>query len=104
MMTIWNVENAYQTTLKAEEKLARKQGQRGRSRSQSIGKEISQDRTQKPKEEENKPHTHPDRGGSSQGRQYADRNTFPRARGRGKGRGGIELLKCSKGDKGQGHS
>jgi hypothetical protein len=44
------------------------------------------------KEEEKKPHTHLERGGSSQGRQYVDRNTFPRARGRRRGRGGE--VKC----------
>jgi hypothetical protein len=38
MMTIINVEDAYQVALKAEEKLARKQGQRGRGRSLSRGK------------------------------------------------------------------
>jgi hypothetical protein len=32
--------------------LARKQGQRGRGRSQSRGKEVAQDRVQKPKDEE----------------------------------------------------
>ena len=77
IITIRNVEDAYQIALKAEEKLARKKIQRGRGRSQSRGKEITQDRVQNPKEEENKPHTHPEIGGSSQGRQSADRNTFP---------------------------
>ena len=33
MVTIINVEDAYQISLKEEEKLARKQGQRGRGRS-----------------------------------------------------------------------
>jgi peptidyl-tRNA hydrolase len=33
MVTIRNVEDAYQVSLKAEKKLARKQGQRGRGRS-----------------------------------------------------------------------
>jgi hypothetical protein len=66
MMTIRNVEDAYQIALKAEEKLSRKQGQRGRGGSQARGKTISQDRTQKPKEEGKKPQ--PERGGSSQGR------------------------------------
>jgi hypothetical protein len=41
MMTIRTVEDAYQMALKAEEKLSRKQGQRGRGRSQSRGKTIS---------------------------------------------------------------
>jgi hypothetical protein len=41
MVTIRNVEDAYQVALKAEEKLARKQGQRGRGRSQSRGKAVS---------------------------------------------------------------
>jgi hypothetical protein len=51
MMTLRNVEDAYQMALKAEEKLSRKQGQRGRGRSQARGKTIAQDRTQKSKEE-----------------------------------------------------
>jgi hypothetical protein len=88
MPTIQNVEYAYQIALKAEEKLGRRQGQRSQGRSQARGKTISQDRIQRPKEEGKKPQTQPERGGSSQGRQYADRNTFPRARGRGRGRGG----------------
>jgi hypothetical protein len=91
LMTIRTVEDAYQMALKDEEKLSQKQGQRGRGRSQSRGKTIAQDKTQKPKEEGKKPQTQPKRGGSSQG-QYADRNTFPRARGRGRGRGGE--VKC----------
>jgi hypothetical protein len=97
MMTIQTIEDAYQMALKDEEKLSRKQGQRGRGRSQSRGKTIAQDRTQRPKEEEKKPQTQPERGGSSQGRQYADRNTFPRVRGRGRGRGGeVKCFVCGK--------
>jgi hypothetical protein len=97
MMTIRNVEDAYQIALKDEEKLSRKQGQRGRGRSQARGKTIAQDRTQKPKEERKKPQTQPERGGSSQGRQYADRNIFPRARGRGRGKGGeVKCFVCGK--------
>jgi hypothetical protein len=80
MMTIRNVEDVYHMALKAEEKLSQKQGQRGRGRSQARGKKISQDRTQKDKEEGKKPQTQPEMGGSSQGRQYDDRNTFPRAK------------------------
>jgi hypothetical protein len=59
MVTIRNVVDAYQVALKAEEKLARKQGQRGRCRSQRRGKAIAQDKVQNPKDEENKPHNHP---------------------------------------------
>jgi hypothetical protein len=77
MVTIRNVEDSYQIASKAEEKLARKQGQKGRGRSQSRGKAISQDRVQKPKDEENKSHNHLERGGSSQGGQSDDMNTFP---------------------------
>jgi hypothetical protein len=51
MITLQNVEDAYQMALKAEEKLSQKKGQRGRGRSQARGKTISQDRTQKSKEE-----------------------------------------------------
>jgi hypothetical protein len=47
MMTIRTVEDAYQMALKAEEKLSRKQGQRGRGRSQARGKLVAQDRNQK---------------------------------------------------------
>jgi hypothetical protein len=97
MMSLQNVEDAYQMALKAEEKLSRKQGQRGRGRSQARGKTIAQDRNQKPKEEWKKPQTQTERGGSSQRGQYADRNTFPRTRGRGRGRGGeIKCFTCGK--------
>jgi hypothetical protein len=44
MVTIKNVEDSYWISLKEEEKLARKKGQRGRGRIQCRGKEISQDR------------------------------------------------------------
>jgi hypothetical protein len=71
--------------LKAEEKLSRKQGQRGRGRSQAKGKTIAQDITQKPKEDGNKPQTQIERGGSSRRGKYANKNTFPQARGRGRG-------------------
>jgi hypothetical protein len=45
MMMIQNVEDAYQMALKAEEKLSRKQGQRGQGKIQARGKTIAQDRT-----------------------------------------------------------
>jgi hypothetical protein len=97
MVKIRNVEDTYQISLKAKEKLARKQGQISRGRSQRRGKEVSQDRIHKPKEEENKPHIHLERGGSSQGRQTADKNSFPQDRGRGRGRGGeIKCFVCGK--------
>jgi uncharacterized protein YjbK len=41
MVTIRTVEDAYQMALKAEEKLSRKKGQRGRGRSQPKGKSVS---------------------------------------------------------------
>jgi hypothetical protein len=55
---------------------------------------IAQDIIQKPKEEGKKPQTQPERGGSSKGRQYADRNTFPQVKGRGRGRGRGGEVKC----------
>jgi hypothetical protein len=44
MKTIRNVEDSYQVSLKAKEKLARKQSQRDRGRIQSRGKAVAQDR------------------------------------------------------------
>jgi hypothetical protein len=111
MVTIRMVEDAYQMALKVEEKLSRKQGQRGRGRSQPRGKAIAQERTQNPKEEWKKPQGKVERGGTSQrgpyieqrGQHneqrgdYADANTFPRTRGRGRGRGGvITCFTCGK--------
>jgi hypothetical protein len=51
MVTIRNMEDAYQMALKEEEKLSQKQGQRGRGRSQPRGKSIAQDKYQNPKED-----------------------------------------------------
>jgi hypothetical protein len=69
MLTIRTVEDAYQMALKAEEKLSRKQGQRGRGRSQPRGKAVVQERTQKPKEDWKKPQGRAEKGGTSQQRQ-----------------------------------
>jgi hypothetical protein len=66
MVTIRTVEDAYQMALKAEEKLSRKQGQRGRGRSQPRGKTVAQEKTQKPKEDWKRPQGKAERGGTSQ--------------------------------------
>jgi hypothetical protein len=55
MVTIRTVEDAYQMALKVEEKLSRKQGQRGQGRSHPRGKSVAQDRNQKPKDDWKKP-------------------------------------------------
>jgi hypothetical protein len=65
MVTIRMVEDSYQMALKAEEKLSRKQGQRGRGRSQPRGKAVAQEKYQKPKEERKKPQGKIERGGTS---------------------------------------
>jgi hypothetical protein len=111
MVTIRMVEDSYQMALKVEEKLSRKQGQRGRGKIHPKGKSITQDKYQKPKEEWNKPQTRTERGGTSQQGKYAeqrgkhteqrgdyvDNNTFPCSRGRGRGRGGvITCFTCGK--------
>jgi hypothetical protein len=77
MVTMGTVEYAYQDTLKEEENLARKQSQRSRARSLRRGKGIVHDKSQKPKDETEKPHSHTERGGISRGRQYSGRNYFP---------------------------
>jgi hypothetical protein len=66
MVTIRTVEDSYQMALKAEEKLSRKKGQRGRGRSHPRGKAVAQDKYQKPKEEWQKPQGKIERGGTSQ--------------------------------------
>jgi hypothetical protein len=111
MVTIRTMEDAYQMALKAKEKLSQKQGQRGRGRSHPRGKSVAQDKFQKPKEEWKKPQTRTERGGTSQRGpyaeqraqhneqrgDYADNNTFPRTKGRGRGRGGvITCFTCGK--------
>jgi hypothetical protein len=104
MVTIRTVEDAYQMALKVEEKLSRKQSQRGRGRSQPRVKLVAQDKYQKPKEDWKKHQTQTERGGTSQRGKYteqrgdyADNNTFPRTRGRGRERGGvITCFTCGK--------
>ena len=44
MMLVRTIEEAYQYALKAEEKLARKQSQRGRGRKPNKGKGVSHDK------------------------------------------------------------
>jgi uncharacterized protein YjbK len=44
MVTIRTMEDAYQMALKDEEKLSRKQGQRGQGRSQPNDKSVAQDK------------------------------------------------------------
>jgi hypothetical protein len=66
MVTIRTVEDAYHMALKVKEKLSRKQGQRGRGRSQPRGKAVTQEKYQKPKEEWKKPQGRVERGGTSQ--------------------------------------
>jgi hypothetical protein len=63
MMSVRIVEDAYHIALKAEEKLARKQSQKNRGRSPSKGKGVANDKTQKSKDETEKPHSHSKRGG-----------------------------------------
>jgi hypothetical protein len=72
METIRTVEDAYHMALKAEEKLSRKQGQRGRGRSQPRGKSVAQDKYQKPKEEWKKPQGKVERGVTSQRGPYVE--------------------------------
>jgi hypothetical protein len=111
MVTIRTVEDSYQMALKEKEKLSRKQGHRGRGRSHPRGKVVVQEKFQKPKEEWKKPQGKIERGGTSQkgpyieqrGQHneqkgdYADANTFPHTRGRGRGRGGvITCFTCGK--------
>jgi hypothetical protein len=60
MMSVRTVEDAYQFALKAEEKLARKQNQRGRGKSSvpSKSKGFNHDRAHQSKDEAEKPHNH----------------------------------------------
>jgi hypothetical protein len=60
MMSVRNMEDAYQFSLKAEEKLAKKQNQRGRGKSSvpSKSKGFNRDRAHQSKDEAEKPHNH----------------------------------------------
>ena len=60
MMSFKTVEDAYQFVLKAEEKLARKQNQRGRGKSSvpRKSKGFNRDRAHQSKDEADKPHNH----------------------------------------------
>jgi hypothetical protein len=95
MMTIRTVEDAYQSTLKAEEKLARKQSQWNRGKSPSRGRGTIREKFHKPKPKAEKPHSHTKRGGSSKGGQHGGRNSFSRGRGRSGG-GEVKLYACGK--------
>jgi hypothetical protein len=70
MMSVRTVEDAYQFSLKAEEKLDRKQSQRGRGKilAPNKSKVVTYDKARKSNDETKKPHNHSKRGGSSQGR------------------------------------
>jgi hypothetical protein len=72
MVTIRTVEDAYQMDLKGKEKLSCKKIQRGQGRSQPRGKAISQDKSEKPKEEWKKHQTRAERGGTSQRGPYVE--------------------------------
>jgi hypothetical protein len=82
-----SVEDAYQFTLKAEEKLARKQNQknRGRSPARGKGKPSSKGRFQFSREEEGSSSNQPSREGESRGR---------RSFSRGQGKGSDYQIKC----------
>jgi hypothetical protein len=70
MMSVRTVEDAYQFTLKAGKKLARKQNQQGRGKGSILSKSkgFNRDRAHQSKDEAEKPHNHSERGGSSQER------------------------------------
>jgi hypothetical protein len=88
LLTLRTVEDAYQAALKAEEKLARKQSQRTRGRSQSRGKGSSRGRFQNTKEEAGNSSSQSPREGESRGRRF-----FSRGRGRGRE---IRCYTCGK--------
>jgi hypothetical protein len=64
MMSVKTMEDAYQFTLKAEEKLTRKQNQRGRGKGPipNKSKGVTHEKTHKSNDETEKPHGHSERG------------------------------------------
>jgi hypothetical protein len=93
MMSVSKVKDSYQATLKAEEKLSRKQRQRNEVGNSSRGKGTSREKSQKPKHEDGKQHSHPDKGGSS--KEHGGRSSFPGGRGRDRG-GEVRFYACGK--------
>jgi hypothetical protein len=96
MMLVKTVEDAYQFTLKTEEKLARKQSHRGRGKipAPPKSKGVTHDKSHKPKDETEKPHSHSKRGGSYREIQGGGRSS---SRGRGRRVGGeVRCYACGK--------
>jgi hypothetical protein len=92
MIYVSKVEDAYQATLKAEEKLAWRQRQRSKGGNSSRGKGTARENFWKSKPKDDKQHSHHEKGGSSKEGQHSGRSYFPRGRGRGRARGGV--VKC----------
>jgi hypothetical protein len=95
IMTVRTLEDAYHIALKAEEKLAKNQSQRNRSRGLNRGKGVVYDKALKAKDENEKSYGHFERGRGSQRRPFGGRNYFPRGRGRNRG-GGVKCYACGK--------
>jgi hypothetical protein len=95
MMTMRKVEDDYQIALKEEEKLAKNQSQRNKSKGLNRGKEVFYDKAPKAKDKNEKSYGHFERGGSSQRRPFGGRNYFPRGRGRSRGVG-VKCYACGK--------
>jgi hypothetical protein len=89
MMSVSTIEDGYQAALKAEEKLARKKSQQNRGGNSSRGKGTSREMFQKMKHEDEKQHSHHEKGGSSREGKHGGRSSFSRGRGRGRARGVV---------------
>jgi hypothetical protein len=97
MISVSKFEDAYQTTLKDEEKLARKQSQRNKGGNSSRGKGTNREKFQKLKHEAEKKHSHHEKGGSSKEGQHGGRSSFSKGRGRVRARGGeVRCYTCGK--------